>query len=39
MVNIFRILLQHVIEYCEEAAIHGPQHIVSPQLAIRERLV
>ena len=39
MVNIFRILLQHVKEYCEEAAIHGPQHIVSPQLAIGERLV
>ena len=38
MVNIFRILLQHVKEYCEEAAIHGPQHIVSPRLAIFERL-
>ena len=39
MINIFRILLRHVKDYCEEAAIHGPQHIVSPQLAIFERLV
>ena len=39
MINIFWILLQHVKEYCEEAAIHGPQHIVSPRLAILERLV
>ena len=35
---VIRILLQHVKEYCEEAAIHGPQHIVSPRLAIFERL-
>ena len=39
MVNIIWILLRHVKEYCEEAAIHGPQHIVSPRLAILERLV
>ena len=39
MVNIFRILLQHIKEYCEAAAIHGPQHIVSQRLSIIERLV
>ena len=39
MVNIFCNLLQHVREYCEEAAIHGPQHIVSQRLALYERLV
>ena len=39
MVNIFRNLLQHIREYCEEAAIHGPQHIVSQRLALYERLV
>ena len=39
MVNIFWILLRHVKEYGEEAAIHGPQHIVSIRLAILERLV
>ena len=36
---MFRILLRHIKEYCEEAAIHGPQHIVSQRLAIFERLV
>ena len=39
MVNIFQTLLRHLKEYCQEAAIHGPQHIVSPRLAIFERLV
>ena len=39
MVNVFKIILQHIKEYCEEAAIHGPQHIVSQRLAIFERLV
>ena len=39
VVNILWILLRHVKEYCEGAAIHGPQHIVSPRLAILERLV
>ena len=38
MVDILRTSLRHVKEYCEEAAIHGPQHIVSPRLAIFERL-
>ena len=39
MVNIFKIILLHVKEYCEQAAIHGPQHIVSPRLNVIERLV
>ena len=39
MANIFKILLRHVKEYCQAAAIHGPRHIVSPQLAVVERLV
>ena len=39
MANIFKILLRHVQEYCKTAAIHGPRHIVSPQLAVVERLV
>ena len=26
-------------EYCEQAAIHGPQHIVAERLTIFERLV
>ena len=39
VVNVCKKILQHVKEYCQEAAIHGPQHIVSPRLAIFERLV
>ena len=39
MVNVCRVILQHIKEYCEEAAIHGPQHIVAHRLAIFERLV
>ena len=39
MVNFLKIILQHIKEYCEQAAIHGPQHIVSQRLAIFERLV
>ena len=34
-----RKILQHVKEYCDQAAIHGPQHFVSERLAIFERLV
>ena len=32
-------ILQHIKEYCQEAAIHGPQHIVNQRLAFFERLV
>ena len=32
-------ILQHIKEYCEQAAIHGPQHIVSQRLSRLERLV
>ena len=39
MVNVCRAILQHIKEYCEEAAIHGPQHIVAHRLAIFERFV
>ena len=39
MVNVCRLILRHIKEYCEEAAIHGPQHIVAHRLAIFERLV
>ena len=39
MVNVCRVILQHIKEYCEEAAIHGPQHIVAHRLAVFERLV
>ena len=39
MINVCKLILRHVKEYCQEAAIHGPQHIVSPRLAIFERLV
>ena len=39
MVNVCRAILQHIKEYCEEAAIHGPQHIVAHRLAVFERLV
>ena len=39
MANFLKILLRHLKEYCEAAAIHGPQHIVSPRLAVIERLV
>ena len=39
MVNVCRLILRHIKEYCEEAAIHGPQHIVAHRLEIFERLV
>ena len=39
MVNFLRLIQQHVKEYCEQAAIHGPQHIVSERLTKLERLV
>ena len=39
MVRFFKIILQHVAEYCAQAAIHGPQHIVSERLSRFERLV
>ena len=39
MVNFLELILQHVKEYCEQAAIHGPQHIVSERLTKLERLV
>ena len=39
MVNILKHILTHVKEYCEQAAIHGPQHIVSERLSRLERLV
>ena len=39
VVNVCKLILQHIKEYCQEAAIHGPQHIVSPRLEIFERLV
>ena len=39
LILIFRVILQHVKEYCEQAAIHGPQHIVAERLLIFERLV
>ena len=39
MVNFCKLILQHVKEYCEQAAIHGPQHIVSERLLRLERLV
>ena len=39
MVNFLKLILQHVKEYCEQAAIHGPQHIVSERLTKLERLV
>ena len=39
MVRFFKKILKHVAEYCEQAAIHGPQHIVAERLTILERLV
>ena len=39
MVRFFKKILKHVAEYCEQAAIHGPQHIVSERLTILERFV
>ena len=39
MVQFYKKILQHVAEYCEQAAIHGPQHIVSERLTRYERLV
>ena len=39
MVRFFKKILKHVAEYCEQAAIHGPQHIVAERLTIFERLV
>ena len=38
MINLCKKIAEHIKEYCEEAAIHGPQHIVSQRLAIFERL-
>ena len=38
MVNFCKLILLHVKEYCEQAAIHGPQHIVSERLSRLERL-
>ena len=37
MVNFLKSILQHAKEYCEQAAIHGPQHIVSERLSKLER--
>ena len=39
MVAFYKKILQHVAEYCDQAAIHGPQHIVSERLTRYERLV
>ena len=39
VVNVCKKILQHIKEYCQEAGIHGPQHIVSPRLTVFERLV
>ena len=39
MVRFYKKVLEHVAEYCEQAAIHGPQHIVSERLTRYERLV
>ena len=39
MVNIFKLILQHIKEYCQQAGIHGPKHIVSEKLTRLERLV
>ena len=39
VVYFCKIILQHIKEYCQEAAIHGPQHIVNQRLAFFERLV
>ena len=39
MVRFYKKILQHVAEYCEQAAIHGPQHLVSERLTRYERLV
>ena len=39
MVRFYKKILEHVAEYCEQAAIHGPQHIVSERLTRYERLV
>ena len=39
MVNIFKLIIQHIKEYCEQAGIHGPQHIVSERFTKLERLV
>ena len=39
MVRFYKKIQQHVAEYCEQAAIHGPQHIVSERLTRYERLV
>ena len=38
MINLCKKIAEHIKEYCEAAAIHGPQHIVSQRLAIFERL-
>ena len=33
------VVIQHLKEYCEQAAIAGPKHIVSQRLSRLERLV
>ena len=37
--NLKMVIIQHIKEYCQQAAIHGPQHIVSERLSRLERLV
>ena len=39
MFNFWKKILEHVKDYCEEAAIHGLRHIVSQRLTIFERSV
>ena len=39
MFKLWKKILEHVKDYCEEAAIHGLRHIVSQRLAIFERSV
>ena len=39
MARFYKKILQHVAEYCDQTAIHGPQHIVSERLTQYERLV
>ena len=38
VVYVCKKILQHIKEYCQEAGIHGPQHIVNQRLAVFERL-
>ena len=39
MFKLWKKILEHVKDYCEEAAIHGLRHIVSQRLTIFERSV